>query len=102
MLGASSRQTNREIVWDIQAACPYCKKVFKVDLSPGTKANTTLIPCYPCWDQFENNPIPIPTDLLFANSKDEAEKELRKLWLELDIPEPNFRYYKKFIEKNFR
>lgn len=101
MLGVNSKKVKGNVVWNIWAVCPYCKTNYQVDLSPGIEADTTLIPCYPCWQRYEENPINVPTDLLFATNLIEAEKILRKLWLDLDVTDPDFRYYKRFIRDNF-
>jgi len=95
------RSTKKDFVWNINASCRYCKSIHNVELAPGTKANTILIPCYKCWLKYEKNPLPIPEELKTCKTKFEANTILKKIWLDTDIPESDFRYFKEWITTNF-
>lgn len=102
VLGVSSKKIKDRVIWSIWAVCPYCKKNYEVELSLGITADTTLIPCFFCWDRYEENPIDVPVELLFASNLSEAKVILKELWLDIDIPEPDFSYFKRFVKDNFR
>lgn len=102
MLRLISRKEQNDVILSVWATCQYCKANFKVDLAPNTEPDTILIPCYKCWKRYEgDDPLPIPHEILFATNRHEAEVAVKQVWLDLDVPEPDFRYFKKFVADNF-